>query len=168
MERDNCEICHGSKGGVKGNENVVDGKIICDYCHAEQLAPAVSQPATERKRGGVSACCDLWPHCSHCSTAAELPSVTPATIEQRGDSNVRTNSEGNAQEQSNRQGCSSEDARQTMPTVPHQRGSEESAPGRVADRVRLSEVQVREGGAVAAELPREGIAAAAARCSFWR
>lgn len=29
----NCEICHGEKGGVRGN--IIDGKIVCDYCHAE-------------------------------------------------------------------------------------------------------------------------------------
>jgi len=31
-ETDNCEICHGDKGGVRGNENVIDGKLVCDYC----------------------------------------------------------------------------------------------------------------------------------------
>src|ERR1700733_12074470 len=35
-EVDACEICHGEKGGVPGNENIVtvDGvkKIACDYC----------------------------------------------------------------------------------------------------------------------------------------
>ena len=34
--RDNCEICHGIKGGVPGNENIIDGKRVCDYCHAER------------------------------------------------------------------------------------------------------------------------------------
>ncbi len=34
---DNCEVCHGRKGGVRGNENVItliDGNkmIMCDYC----------------------------------------------------------------------------------------------------------------------------------------
>lgn len=32
--KDGCEICHGAKGGVPGNENVIDGKLVCDYCHA--------------------------------------------------------------------------------------------------------------------------------------
>jgi hypothetical protein len=36
MERDNCELCHGASGGVRGNENIVGGKVICDYCHARQ------------------------------------------------------------------------------------------------------------------------------------
>jgi hypothetical protein len=34
---DGCEICHGAKGGVPGNENIVDGKVMCDYCHADTL-----------------------------------------------------------------------------------------------------------------------------------
>lgn len=29
---DNCENCHGEKGGVPGNENVVNGKVLCDHC----------------------------------------------------------------------------------------------------------------------------------------
>lgn len=32
---DNCEVCHGANGGVRGNEQLVDGKVMCDYCHAE-------------------------------------------------------------------------------------------------------------------------------------
>ena len=37
---DNCEICHGKQGGVRGNENVctlVTGKevVMCDYCHSD-------------------------------------------------------------------------------------------------------------------------------------
>lgn len=32
---DRCEVCHGMEGGIPGNENVVDGKIVCDYCHAK-------------------------------------------------------------------------------------------------------------------------------------
>jgi hypothetical protein len=34
---DNCEVCGGAKGGVRGNENVVDGVVICDYCHVERM-----------------------------------------------------------------------------------------------------------------------------------
>ena len=30
--RDNCENCRGAKGGVPGNENVVNGRTLCDYC----------------------------------------------------------------------------------------------------------------------------------------
>lgn len=35
MELDNCEICLGSRGGVPGNENIVDGKTMCDYCSVD-------------------------------------------------------------------------------------------------------------------------------------
>lgn len=30
--KDDCSVCKGEKGGVKGNENIIDGKLICDYC----------------------------------------------------------------------------------------------------------------------------------------
>jgi len=33
---DNCSICKGQKGGVKGNENIIDGKIMCDYCSVKE------------------------------------------------------------------------------------------------------------------------------------
>ena len=35
--RDRCERCHGTKGGVWGNECLVGGEILCDYCHAFDL-----------------------------------------------------------------------------------------------------------------------------------
>lgn len=35
-ELDNCQVCCGSKGGIKGNENRIDGLIVCDYCSADQ------------------------------------------------------------------------------------------------------------------------------------
>lgn len=35
MEKDNCSICHGDNGGTPGNENVIDGVLMCDYCHLE-------------------------------------------------------------------------------------------------------------------------------------
>lgn len=28
-----CEFCLGAKGGVPGNENVIGGVVVCDYCH---------------------------------------------------------------------------------------------------------------------------------------
>lgn len=30
---DNCEVCYGKSGGTRGNENVIDGVVTCDYCH---------------------------------------------------------------------------------------------------------------------------------------
>jgi hypothetical protein len=31
-----CEVCGGKEGGTPGNENVVDGMVICDYCDAKR------------------------------------------------------------------------------------------------------------------------------------
>ena len=36
-EINSCEFCNGERGGVKGNENVVDGKLMCDYCHSDKI-----------------------------------------------------------------------------------------------------------------------------------
>ena len=32
---DDCEVCGGTSGGVKGNENIIDGVVMCDYCSAK-------------------------------------------------------------------------------------------------------------------------------------
>lgn len=32
---DKCQVCHGKRGGCRGNENVVNGIIMCDYCSVE-------------------------------------------------------------------------------------------------------------------------------------
>lgn len=37
---DKCEICHGAMGGVRGNEQNVDGVLMCDYCHSDTMGPA--------------------------------------------------------------------------------------------------------------------------------
>jgi hypothetical protein len=29
---DHCQICRGKNGGVRGNENIVNNIIMCDYC----------------------------------------------------------------------------------------------------------------------------------------
>lgn len=34
---DNCEVCKGEKGGIRGNENIINGVVMCDYCHAEDM-----------------------------------------------------------------------------------------------------------------------------------
>jgi hypothetical protein len=36
-ELDKCQVCYGFRGGVPGNENVIEGIIVCDYCHATIL-----------------------------------------------------------------------------------------------------------------------------------
>lgn len=33
---DNCEACGGRRGGVPGNENRVNGYVLCDYCSLTQ------------------------------------------------------------------------------------------------------------------------------------
>ena len=35
--RDKCQFCYGVKGGTPGNENRLNGVIVCDYCHALYL-----------------------------------------------------------------------------------------------------------------------------------
>jgi len=35
---DACEICLGRNGGTPGNENIVDGVVMCDQCTADTLA----------------------------------------------------------------------------------------------------------------------------------
>lgn len=32
--RDHCARCRGKQGGTPGNENIIDGVVTCDYCHA--------------------------------------------------------------------------------------------------------------------------------------
>lgn len=34
---DNCQVCKGNRGGVRGNENRVNGVVMCDYCTAELM-----------------------------------------------------------------------------------------------------------------------------------
>jgi hypothetical protein len=32
---DDCVHCQGRNGGVPGNENMIDGEPVCDYCSAQ-------------------------------------------------------------------------------------------------------------------------------------
>ena len=34
--KDNCEVCKGSRGGVRGNENVIEGVVMCDFCSMDR------------------------------------------------------------------------------------------------------------------------------------
>lgn len=34
---DKCEMPFCKRKGVRGNENVVDGMVMCDYCHMDYL-----------------------------------------------------------------------------------------------------------------------------------
>lgn len=29
-----CELCDGAMGGVRGNNVIIEGRRVCDYCHA--------------------------------------------------------------------------------------------------------------------------------------
>lgn len=33
---DKCQVVDCSRRGVRGNENRIGGKIVCDYCHSRQ------------------------------------------------------------------------------------------------------------------------------------
>lgn len=33
--KDNCANCQGIRGGVPGNENVINGRRVCDYCSVQ-------------------------------------------------------------------------------------------------------------------------------------
>jgi hypothetical protein len=35
MHANQCRFCKGARGGVPGNENIVYGMTICDYCHSD-------------------------------------------------------------------------------------------------------------------------------------
>jgi hypothetical protein len=45
--RDDCERCHGERGGVPGNENIVNGVVLCDYCHADDLQERLQAEVNE-------------------------------------------------------------------------------------------------------------------------
>lgn len=32
-----CEDCGGKRGGIPGNENIVNGRTLCDYCTADAI-----------------------------------------------------------------------------------------------------------------------------------
>lgn len=36
---DKCEMADCSREGMYGNENVIAGSIVCDYCHAKMMKP---------------------------------------------------------------------------------------------------------------------------------
>lgn len=34
---DNCERKNCKRYGVRGNENIIDGIVVCDYCHIKEI-----------------------------------------------------------------------------------------------------------------------------------
>lgn len=53
---DRCEVAGCSRQGVRGNENVIDGRIVCDDCHARML-----DVSHMRAFGASHAACSKWP-----------------------------------------------------------------------------------------------------------
>lgn len=47
-EVDGCQVCLGTKGGVKGNENRVAGLVVCDYCSVAMDKTVLSSPPPPR------------------------------------------------------------------------------------------------------------------------
>lgn len=43
VERDACAKCGGEQGGVPGNENLIDGVPVCDYCHGVMIGAGVTR-----------------------------------------------------------------------------------------------------------------------------
>lgn len=41
---DNCQICHGEEGGELGNENIIGGVRVCDFCHSAMLSGLIDFP----------------------------------------------------------------------------------------------------------------------------
>lgn len=93
MSRDACQVCRGTRGGVPGNENTIDGRVLCDYCHATQ-ATMLPCPfcggkalldADERYPGGNPAAPDALAYFARCrSCAAQGPWSKAATGALRG------------------------------------------------------------------------------------
>lgn len=42
LEPDECQRCYGVRGGVKGNENIINGIVLCDYCSADDLIKEIT------------------------------------------------------------------------------------------------------------------------------
>ncbi len=48
---DNCEVCNGERGGVPGNENSINGVVVCDYCTADMMSGLIDYPKYEATYG---------------------------------------------------------------------------------------------------------------------
>lgn len=45
-----CEQCGGTRGGTPGNENIVDGRKLCDCCHADLMRTPGVPTSDQRQR----------------------------------------------------------------------------------------------------------------------
>jgi hypothetical protein len=41
---DKCEMPGCCRQGVRGNENIIDGKVMCDYCHMAEMSRREKKP----------------------------------------------------------------------------------------------------------------------------
>jgi hypothetical protein len=41
---DKCEMPGCCRQGVRGNENIIDGKVMCDYCHSAEMSRREKKP----------------------------------------------------------------------------------------------------------------------------
>lgn len=55
-ELDACEVCGGAKGGVAGNENLIGGRVVCDYCHADGSFAAPPAQTVQSEAVALEAC----------------------------------------------------------------------------------------------------------------
>lgn len=73
---DACEECNGTKGGTPGNENIIDGRVLCDYCHGDlKRRPSICFFCGEPMDG---------PHEADCPQSAP-----PSQAENRGEGAIR-------------------------------------------------------------------------------
>lgn len=40
---DKCEMPHCERKGIRGNENIIEGRVMCDYCHVDWLYQELKQ-----------------------------------------------------------------------------------------------------------------------------
>lgn len=72
-EVDDCQICHGEEGGVQGNENLINGVRVCDYCHSRMLSGLIDAPTWDGN--------GPTPYIPEPAKKPELVQITPGTNE---------------------------------------------------------------------------------------
>ncbi len=87
-ELDNCQRCLGIYGGVRGNENVIDGRVLCDYCSVEIIghdaqSDEIRCPDCERPISGhllitIEELENLWENGSNAAICGGEPTEYPS------------------------------------------------------------------------------------------
>ena len=70
---DDCQICHGEEGGELGNENLINGVRVCDYCHSRMLSGLIDFPTWDGN--------GPTPYVPEPAKKPELVQITPGTNE---------------------------------------------------------------------------------------